>query len=167
MALNLSSKIGELLTNDEVKLTFDFTKDINEVELKTLLNQYIELNKNKEISSFLKQFMPIKIITVFLNQLGIESKTPCHSITKENKKDILEYLKLFPLTVDSLLGSDKAIVTAGGVDINEVDFRSMQSRLQSGLFFTGDVLNIDRPSGGYSLQLCWSTGYVAGNSVNL
>ena len=69
------------------------------------------------------------------------------------------------MKVDGLLGSDKAIITSGGVDLKEVNFKTMQSRLFPNLYLIGDILNIDRPSGGYSLQLCWTTGFVAGNSI--
>jgi predicted flavoprotein YhiN len=62
---------------------------------------------------------------------------------------------------------EKAIVTSGGVDLNEVDFKTMKSKIYNNLFLVGDILNIDRPSGGYSLQLCWTTGFVAGDSVEI
>jgi predicted flavoprotein YhiN len=68
------------------------------------------------------------------------------------------------MNVSGLLGADKAIVSSGGVDLTEVDFKTMQSRLIANLYLVGDILNIDRPSGGYSLQLCWTTGYVAGSN---
>jgi predicted flavoprotein YhiN len=68
------------------------------------------------------------------------------------------------MQVSNLLGSDKAVVSSGGVDLTEVDFRTMQSKIIENLYLVGDVLNIDRPSGGYSLQLCWTTGWVAGSS---
>jgi hypothetical protein len=76
-------------------------------------------------------------------------------------------MKAVSLHVSGLLGADKAIISSGGVKLEEVDFKTMQSRLIPGLYLVGDVLNIDRPSGGYSLQLCWTTGYVAGNSFPL
>jgi predicted flavoprotein YhiN len=77
----------------------------------------------------------------------------------------LQIIKNIPMDVKGLLGIDKAIVTSGGVKLDEIDFKTMQSRLFSNLYLVGDVLNIDRPSGGYSLQLCWTTGFVAGDSV--
>jgi hypothetical protein len=82
-----------------------------------------------------------------------------------DRKRIGVTLKAWPLTVSGLLGPDKAVATAGGVDLKEVDFKTMQSKIVPGLYLVGDVLNINRPSGGYSLQLCWSTGAVAGRSV--
>jgi predicted flavoprotein YhiN len=71
-------------------------------------------------------------------------------------------VKTLNLEVNGLLGRDKAVVSAGGVSLEEIDFRSMESKIVPGLYLVGDVLNINRPSGGYSLQLCWSTGVVAG-----
>jgi predicted flavoprotein YhiN len=76
-----------------------------------------------------------------------------------------QYLKAVPLPVSGLLGRDKAVVSAGGVALDEVDFKTMQSKVVPGLYVVGDMLNINRPSGGYSLQLCWSTGAVAGASA--
>ena len=75
---------------------------------------------------------------------------------------IVTLLKAIPLHVKGLLGANKAVVSSGGVALKEVDFRTMESRLVPNLYIIGDLLNIDRPSGGYSLQLCWTTGFVAG-----
>jgi predicted flavoprotein YhiN len=69
------------------------------------------------------------------------------------------------MTVESLLGVDKAVVTSGGLDLKEVDFKTMRSTLFDNLYFAGDILDFDRPSGGFSLQLCWTTGYIAGQSA--
>ena len=77
----------------------------------------------------------------------------------------MSLLKKVPLHVEGLLGADKAVVSSGGVAPEEVTFKTMQSRLVPNLFIVGDMLNIDRPSGGYSLQLCWTTGFVAGSHV--
>ena len=80
------------------------------------------------------------------------------------RKKLVALMKAIPLHVAGLLGADKAVVSSGGVALTEVHFKTMQSRLVPNLYLVGDVLNIDRPSGGYSLQLCWTTGYVAGSS---
>ena len=82
-----------------------------------------------------------------------------------SRVSLIELLKNLDLKVLGLLGEDKAITTSGGIDLTQVDFKTMQSRLFDNLYVVGDVLNIDRPSGGYSLQLCWTTGFVAGNSA--
>ena len=78
---------------------------------------------------------------------------------------LVEKFKRFEMTVAGLLGVDKAVVTSGGLDLSEVDFKTMRSKIFDNLYFAGDILDFDRPSGGFSLQLCWTTGYVAGKAV--
>jgi len=78
---------------------------------------------------------------------------------------LIDTIKNLNLQVDKLLGNDKAIVSSGGVALDEVDFKTMKSKIVPNLYLIGDVLNIDRPSGGYSLQLCWTTGFVAGKNI--
>jgi predicted flavoprotein YhiN len=79
--------------------------------------------------------------------------------------NLISVIKGIQIHVKKLLGSDKAIISSGGISLEEVDFKKMQSRLYSNLYVVGDILNIDRPSGGYSLQLCWTTGFVAGKNA--
>ena len=105
------------------------------------------------------------MIPVFLELADINPETPVHSISRDERLKLARLAKDFRLTVTGLLGTDKAIVTSGGVALEEVDFKYMRSRKFANLYLVGDVLNIDRPSGGYSLQLCWTTGYVAGSSA--
>jgi hypothetical protein len=88
-----------------------------------------------------------------------------HSITIEDRKIIVRLLKSLPLTITGLMGDDRAVVSDGGVSLEEIDMRTMKSKIIDNLYVTGDLLHINRPSGGYSLQLCWTTGYVAGSSV--
>ncbi|NDB58392.1 aminoacetone oxidase family FAD-binding enzyme, partial [bacterium] len=87
-----------------------------------------------------------------------------NSVTREERLRLIDAIKGIPMEVKSLLGSDKAVVSSGGVDLTEVDFKTMKSKIIDNLYLVGDVLNIDRPSGGYSLQLCWTTGWVAGSN---
>ncbi|MEX0651932.1 MAG: NAD(P)/FAD-dependent oxidoreductase, partial [Candidatus Paceibacterota bacterium] len=88
-----------------------------------------------------------------------------HSIGKEERRALVQRLKAMPLTITATKGLDWAVTSDGGVDLTEVDTKTMRSKMHKNLFFTGDVLHINRPSGGYSLQLCWTTGHVAGSSV--
>ena len=88
-----------------------------------------------------------------------------HSVRSEERTRLVALMKDIPLHIEGLLGADKAIVSSGGTALEEVNFKTMQSRLIPNLYIVGDALNINRPSGGYSLQLCWTTGFVAGNSV--
>ena len=88
-----------------------------------------------------------------------------HSVTKDLRKDITKFLKAAPLTIVGLMGFDRAVIADGGVALNEIDTRTMRSLKYNNLYLTGDMLHVNRPSGGYSLQLCWTTGWVAGSSV--
>ncbi len=85
-----------------------------------------------------------------------------HSITKDERKQIAILLKALPLTISGLMGFDRAVVADGGVPLSEINTKTMQSKLYPNLFVTGDLLHINRPTGGQSLQLCWTTGFVAG-----
>ena len=88
-----------------------------------------------------------------------------HSISKEERKIIVHLIKSLPFTVEGLMGFERSVVSDGGVPLKEVDTKTMRSKLFRNLYITGDLLHINRPSGGYSLQLCWTTGYVAGSSA--
>lgn len=162
--LNMSSQIGDLLQYSKVILELDLLPDLNEGELRTQLNKTLEADINKKIKNTLSNLIPSSLVEAVLQLANVDAQKANNSITKDERLRLVKILKAIPLNVKGLLGADKAIVSSGGVDINEVDFKTMQSRLIPNLFIIGDVLNIDRPSGGYSLQLCWSCGYVAGGS---
>ena len=163
--LNLSKKVGELLEDGKVELKVDLVPDLDAGELKQKLTKVFSESSNKKIKNVLSEFVPTAVGKVILSLVGVDEETPCHSVTKESRKQILTSMKSFVLPVKGLLGPDKAVVSSGGVSLDEVNFKTMESKVIKGLYFAGDVLNINRPSGGYSLQLCWSTGFVVGSSV--
>jgi predicted flavoprotein YhiN len=86
-------------------------------------------------------------------------------VTKDERYGLVDLMKAMPLMVSGTMGYEWAVVSDGGVELAEVDTKTMRSKKQENLFFTGDVLNVSRPSGGYSLQLCWTTGWIAGSNV--
>ena len=163
--LNLSKMIGELLDYGEVKIILDLFPNLDHGALDTFLLSLIEDNQNKQFKNILSPTLPASLASVIVQLSGISPELQSNSIIRDDRKRLGQLLKALPLNVKHLLGTDKAIVTSGGVDLTEVDFKTMRSRRYSNLYLVGDLLNIDRPSGGYSLQLCWTTGYVAGNSV--
>lgn len=166
LVLNMSRSISEFLQYGAVSVSFDFlpTKNVGEIdrEIQTIL----ETQKNKQIKNSLDGFLVPASIPAFLKLTGINPEKPVHSVTRDERMALARLAKDFHLTVIGLLGTDKAIVTSGGVPLTEVDCKYMRSRKFSNLYLVGDVLDIDRPSGGYSLQLCWTTGYVAGTSAS-
>ncbi len=167
MVLNLSKTIGELLSYDTVRITLDLFPKIDAGALDQMLVEFLRTHQNKLLRNALPHFVPASLAPVILELVKANPDIACHSVTKEERKRLLTTLKGLPLTVTGLLGTDKAIVTSGGVSLTEVNFKTMQSRLFPNLYLVGDILNIDRPSGGYSLQLCWSTGFVAGKNITL
>lgn len=165
LVLNMSRNVSEFLQYGEVKVSLDLMPDKNIGEVDHDIQVLFESQKNKQIKNSLDGFLPSAMIPVFLELADINPETPVHSISRDERLNLARLAKDFRLTVTGLLGTDKAIVTSGGVALEEVDFKYMRSRKYINLYLVGDVLNIDRPSGGYSLQLCWTTGYVAGTAA--
>ncbi len=163
--LNMSKDVGELLKYGEVVITLDLFPAKDEGKLKTELQNILVEESNRKIKNVLSMLIPSSLVTHILKLAEIDGDTFCHSVRSEERVKLIETIKAIPFHVKELLGKDKAIVSSGGVPLTEVDTKTMESRIVPGLFLTGDVLHIDRPSGGYSLQLCWTTGHVAGKNA--
>ena len=166
MILNMSKDIGDLLAEGLVTLKLDLFPGKDESEVKKSIQTLLIDQSNKKIKNVLTELFPASFVSVILQEAKIDGETFSHSVRSEERVRLMMTVKNMILHVDCLLGEDKAIVSSGGVTLNEVDFKTMESKKVKGLYLVGDMLNIDRPSGGYSLQLCWSTGYVAGVSVS-
>jgi predicted Rossmann fold flavoprotein len=162
--LNLSSKIGDLLQYGEVIVELDLLPDLDHTALKAELYELLATDNNKKIKNSLGKLIASSLVDPVLIEADVDGEKANNSITREERVRLIQLMKAMPMHVQKLLGADKAIVSSGGVKIEEVNFQTMESRLIPGLYVVGDVLNIDRPSGGYSLQLCWATGFVAGNN---
>jgi predicted Rossmann fold flavoprotein len=165
LVLNMSKDIGESLKYGETEVSVDFFPTLDAKKIDEKIQGIFSEHLNKQIKNVLQEIVVPLLVPVLIRLSGIDPEKEVNSITKEERLALVKLLKDFRLQVDGLLGPEKAIVTSGGVELSEVDFRTMQSRLYPNLFLVGDILNIDRPSGGYSLQLCWTTGYVAGESA--
>ena len=163
--LNMSKDVGELLKYGDVKILIDLFPARDNKGLKQDLQNILVEESNKKLKNVLGPLVPASLQKSLLELSGVDGETFCHSVSSEDRVTLVETMKAIPLHVKSLLGKDKAVVSSGGVALTEVDFKTMQSRLVPNLYLVGDVLNIDRPSGGYSLQLCWTTGFVAGSNA--
>ncbi len=163
--LNMSNEIGGLIPYGTVTLTIDLFPALESTDLDKRLVDLCETNGKRSIRNMLTELVPKALATTLSALAGIPLDAPCHAMLKSQRAALITHLKSLPLTVEKLMGLDKAVVTSGGVALEEVDFRTMQSRLFPNLYLVGDVLDIDRPTGGYSLQLCWTTGYIAGTSA--
>jgi len=163
LILNAAHEVKKLLAKGQVHAAIDLYPD---TEVGTLRNRVLEvfnLHKNKELRNVIKEFVPAGMDGAVAAQCDEELlKTRVHSVTKEDRNDLVDRLKAMPMTVIGTMGLDWAVISDGGVDLTEVDTKTMASKKLENLYFTGDVLNINRPSGGFSLQLCWTTGWVAG-----
>ncbi len=165
LVLNMSKMISELFKYGPVNLELDLYP---EMDLGTLDKHFLELlskSLNKQVKNNLGSIVPPKMISTILQFTKIDPEITTNSLTKTDRMKIVKLLKALPMTVSGFLGEEKAVVTSGGVSLNEIDFKTMQSKLYENLFLAGDILNFDRPSGGYSLQICWTTGYLAGENA--
>jgi predicted Rossmann fold flavoprotein len=164
LILNSAHKVADLLYTGQVTATIDAYPDTDLGALEKRVVAAFDANKNKALKNILKEFVPegthAGIAILLAGEIDITKKV--HEVTKEERKRIVHVLKALPLTITGLMGFDRAVVADGGIPLSEVDTRTMQSKKISNLYVTGDLLDINRPSGGYSLQLCWTTGFVAG-----
>ncbi len=163
--LNLSSSVGELLKYGEVVISLDLLPELDYGMLNLKLQEIFKEQDKRKFKNSLSSLLPSSLAPVIVSLSGIDPDKQCNAVTREERLALVQLLKHLNLTVQGLLGEDRAVTTSGGVVLTEVDFKTMRSRLFPNLYLIGDILNIDRPSGGYSLQLCWTTGFVAGNSV--
>jgi len=165
--LNSAGKVSDLLHEGVVTAFVDLFPGADQGALDRKMTELFDANKNKLLRNVLKDMVPPGTSETLLSLLpDIDPETKVHSVTKENRKELGGLLKRVPMTITGLMGFDRAVVADGGLPLTEVDTRAMRSRLYENLFVTGDLLHIRRPSGGYSLQLCWTTGFVAGSHVS-
>jgi predicted Rossmann fold flavoprotein len=165
--LNMSKHVGEVLSEcSEVVLMIDLFPAFDHRELRNMLTKLLGETPNKMLKNTLRAHIPTALAHPLITLIAADGDMPNHSVSKEVRTKLTMLLKALPLHPSHLLGSDKAIISSGGVTLEEVDFRTMESRKIPGLYLIGDVLNIDRPSGGYSLQVCWTTGFVAGTHAS-
>lgn len=160
-ALNLSKDVGERLPYGPVTLSLDLLPKETLETLDTRLREAIASESNRKIRNVLVSIVPGALASIILSIADVSEDTPANSITREQRIALGNAIKNLPLSVKGRLGFEKAIIASGGVELTDVDTRTMRSRVIDNLYIIGDLLNIDRPSGGYSLQLCWTTATVA------
>ncbi len=163
--LNSSAKVSELLHEGIVTLHIDIFPNLDERAMRYKLVDLFDLNKNKNVKNVLAEIIPGALVDIILASTNIPSDTKVHDVTIEMRRQVILELKNFVLTIKSLMGLDKAVISDGGISLDEIDTKTMQSKIVKNLFVVGDLLNVSRPSGGYSLQLCWTTGFIAGKNA--
>ena len=164
IVLSASSYINRLDLN-LVKLSVDLKPALDSDFLdKRILRDFDEF-KNKDIANCLKNLLPTAFISVILERCSIASVKKVNAITKAERQSLLTSIKNFDMLVSGLRGFEEAIITSGGVDVKEINPKTMESKLVKGLYFCGEVLDVDALTGGFNLQIAFSTGYAAGNSI--
>lgn len=159
------SRLVDFDDSVEFTLSLDLLPHVSDIELDKLLQTEFQREGNKMIKNILTPFVPARLGVFLLWLLNIDPEKQLSIITKEERKKIVRLLKNFSMEIKGVKGFDKAMLTAGGVDVREVNPKTMQSKIIANLYFAGEVLDLDGPTGGYNLQICWSTGYVVGDDL--
>lgn len=154
--------IDELLKNKKIKLLIDLKPALTEEKLNDRILRDFEDFKNKNFKNSLDKLLPQKLIPVIIERSGINPDKQVNSITKQERTQIVKLLKEFEVTIKNFRRIEDGIITAGGISIKEVNPKTMESKLISGLYFAGEILDVDSYTGGFNLQIAYSTGFVAG-----
>jgi len=165
IVLDLSRAIGELLEKGEVKLVLDLKPALDFQTLDKRLQSDFSKYSQKLFKNSLSDLLPQKLIPIAVELSGINPSKKVNEITREERHKVAKLLKGLEMQVTSLLGFETAIVTSGGVSLKEIDSKTMKSKLIENLYFAGEIIDLHGPTGGYNLQLCWSTGHLAGKSA--
>ena len=163
IVLNLSKEISASEAKS-LKMRIDFKPALDYPTLDKRIQRDFAGQNNKQFKNSLNKLLPKKLIPIIIELSGIDANKKVNEVTRIERKILIKLLKEFELSVKGLVGFAKAIVTSGGVDLPEVDPRTMKSKIIDNLYFAGEILDIDGPTGGYNLQVAWSTGYLAGES---
>jgi len=157
--------VDALAAKQKVRISIDLKPALDEQKLDLRLQRDLDEHGKMQFKSVLKELLPQKLIPVCIDQVKIPGEKICNQITGEERRRLRLWLKDFSFDVTGQRNFAEAIITAGGISLKEVDSQTMQSRLVPGLFFAGEVLDIDADTGGYNLQAAFSTGWLAGQSV--
>jgi predicted Rossmann fold flavoprotein len=161
--IDLSSVVGQRLT-EKLKLLIDFKPALDYPTLDLRLQKDFTSQAKKLFKNSLDELLPQKLIPIIIELSGIDPEKRVNMISRDERHKLLHLLKEFKLTVKGLDGFEKAIITAGGVALHEVDPKTMRSKIISNLYLAGEILDLHGPTGGFNLQACWSTGYAAGDN---
>lgn len=160
--LSASSVVGKTLRKKELTLHIDLKPALSEEQLDKRILREFDANHNKQYKNSIDSLFPAKLKPVMIELSEIEPEKKVNEITKEERQRLVHLIKDFTMTLTGLRGYNEAIITKGGVSVKEIDPGTMESKIIKGLYFAGEVLDLDAVTGGYNLQIAWSTGYLAG-----
>ena len=165
LMLGASSIVGKKLKEKELKLVIDLKPALSMEQLEKRVLRDFEENQNRQFKNAVGKLFPAKLIPVMIELSGIDEDKKVNIISREERQRFVLLIKNLPVTLTGLRGYNEAIITKGGVKVKEIDPGTMESKLVKGLYFAGEVLDLDAVTGGFNLQIAWSTGYAAGMSV--
>ena len=165
LVLSASSFYSKCKDKSQVSIEIDLKPALSEEQLDKRILRDFEQNPNKQFKNVIGSLYPAKLVPVMIALSGIGGDKKIHEITREERKNLLDVTKHLTMHVNSLRGFQEAIITQGGIRVKEVNPSTMESRLVYGLYFAGEVLDLDALTGGFNLQIAWSTGHLAGSSI--
>ena len=165
LLLSASAAIKPSLTAGELSMFIDLKPALTEEQLDHRLLREFDEAKNKRFKNSLNRLFPAKLIPVMVARSGIDPEKKVNEVTAKERERLVEAAKSFHVTLTGLRGYNEAIITQGGVDVKEINPATMESKKAQGLYFAGEVLDLDGVTGGFNLQIAWSTGMLAGRSV--
>jgi predicted Rossmann fold flavoprotein len=160
MVLDKSKEIDRLIKQGNIMLSIDLFSNINNFD--DYFEKIINKNKNSSIKKILSLGIPSKLVEYVISFSKVDGNKKGNNILKQERLKIGNILKKITLHPIGLLGFDKSMVTSGGVSLKEIDSKTMKSKIIDNLFFAGEIIDLDGPCGGYNLQICWTTGHLAG-----
>lgn len=165
LVLNMSQSIGEALREGVITIELDLFPALDHSALDEKLRAHLAKAQNKKWANALLGFVSPLLAPVLVELSGINATLPVNKVERTARLAFVRKMKALTITPTGLLGAEKAIVSSGGVKLEEVDFKTMRSMIIKNLYLAGDILDFERPSGGFSLQICWTTGIIAGQSA--
>lgn len=154
--------IEKLLKSNKIKIFIDLKPALDEEKLDNRILRDFEELRNKQFKNSLEKLLPRKMINTIIEIIGINPEKRINEITKEERKKLVKILKNFELNINGFRKIEEAIITKGGINVKEINPRTMESKIIKGLYFAGEIIDLDAFTGGFNLQIAWSTGYVAG-----
>jgi hypothetical protein len=156
--------VEELQNNNNVEITVDLKPALDEQKLDARLIRDLSEHGKKKINNIFRFWLPASMVPVFIEYLKLDPEKECHQVSSKERKKIRHLLKNLPFKINTYRSFKEAIITSGGIPTKEISPKTMESKLVKGLFFAGELIDLDAQTGGYNLQIAYSTGWVAGNS---
>ena len=162
--LNRVENVDNLMQNNDIIASIDLKPALDDDTLDKRICRDFEKYTNKEFKNSLDDLLPKKLIPVIIELSGIDENKKVNQITKEERKRLVKLLKNLQITITGFMPFDIAVITSGGVDVKDINPKTMESKIVKGIYFAGEILDVDAYTGGFNLQIAFSTGYAAGKN---